>query len=82
VPLRASLERFDLTFSLDGVSHTVQAWSDMTALEVVRGVAGRAAFRSQCEMGLCGTCETPVNGVVTRLCSLPARSLQGTRVRL
>jgi aerobic-type carbon monoxide dehydrogenase small subunit (CoxS/CutS family) len=82
VILRPRLTQSPVTFKIDGVEHTVDAWSDMSALEVVREAVGRAVAPSKCEAGLCGTCESLINGDVVRICSVSARRLDGTTVVL
>ena len=66
-----------VTFTLAGVSHTVQTWTDYSALATIRMVTGRKRLASKCEMGLCGTCEALVDGVTRRLCSLPPSAIDG-----
>ncbi len=78
--LSPRLAQLTITFTIDGAPHTVAAWSDMTALEVVRAAIGRAGLPSKCEAGICGTCESRVDGVATRLCSVPGRVIDGTTV--
>ncbi len=80
--LKRRLTSFPITFSLDGVEHTVEAWSDMSALEAVRIVTGRAGVPSRCESGICGTCESLVDGVPFRLCAAGATRIDGTTIVL
>jgi aerobic-type carbon monoxide dehydrogenase small subunit (CoxS/CutS family) len=77
---RPHLREIPITFTLDGVEHSMTAWSDMAALEALRLVTNRARFRSKCEMGLCATCEVEVDGVVVRVCAISAEKLNGTAV--
>jgi isoquinoline 1-oxidoreductase subunit alpha len=78
--LRPNLREFRISFTIDGEPVDMTAWSDMAALEALRVATNRTQFRSKCEMGLCGTCEVHVDGVVTRVCSLPSERLNGTEV--
>ena len=66
-----------MTVSIDGVEHTVDVWSDESALRVLQGLLGRPRIPSRCEQGLCGTCECVVDGQPARLCLLPAPRLDG-----
>lgn len=79
--LTPRLSQFDITFTLEGSDHTVQVWSDMSALEALRLATDREAFASKCESGICGRCEVLVNDTVTRVCSVSARRLDGMPVR-
>jgi aerobic-type carbon monoxide dehydrogenase small subunit (CoxS/CutS family) len=76
--LRPRLEELTLRVRVDGVTHTVTAWSDMSALEALRTVLPSAP--SKCEAGICGTCAVLLDGVVERVCSLPAHRLDGASV--
>jgi ferredoxin len=78
--LRPRLREIPITFILDGVEHSMTAWSDMSALEALRLATNRARFHSKCEMGVCGTCEVHVNGAQVRVCALSAEKLDGTTV--
>ena len=77
MPLRPHLTQAATTFTIDGAEHTVDAWSDVTALEVARLAVGRGELPSRCESGICGTCEVLVDAVPTRLCSIPGRRIAG-----
>jgi aerobic-type carbon monoxide dehydrogenase small subunit (CoxS/CutS family) len=73
VPLRPRIEELELHARVDDVDHVVHAWTDMSALQALREVHPDAP--SQCESGLCGTCEVLLDGVPTRICSVPSRRL-------
>jgi aerobic-type carbon monoxide dehydrogenase small subunit (CoxS/CutS family) len=78
VALRPRLEELAVGVRVDGVDHVVTTWSDMSALEALRLV--HPAAPSRCESGICGTCEVLLDGAVARICSLPARRLDGADV--
>jgi aerobic-type carbon monoxide dehydrogenase small subunit (CoxS/CutS family) len=80
--LRPKLSQVPVTFTVAGTEHCVEAWSDMTALEVVRLVVGRDGAPSRCEAGICGTCESLVDGVVVRLCATGVGRIEGTTISL
>jgi aerobic-type carbon monoxide dehydrogenase small subunit (CoxS/CutS family) len=69
-----------ISFTLDGETHTVQTWTDYSALATIRLVTGRKRMASKCEMGLCGTCEALVDGETRRLCSLPPTAIDGATI--
>jgi aerobic-type carbon monoxide dehydrogenase small subunit (CoxS/CutS family) len=77
MPLRPRIEELELRVRVDGVDRVVTAWSDMSALQVLRERLGHREAPSRCEAGLCGACEVRLDGTVTRICSLPARRLDG-----
>ena len=60
-------------------SRTVQAMPGQRMKDVVR--AARAPIKFNCEDGQCGTCESKVDGRVTRVCvaKIPARGCTITR---
>jgi aerobic-type carbon monoxide dehydrogenase small subunit (CoxS/CutS family) len=78
--LRPRLREIPITFTLDGIEHSMTAWSDMAALEALRIATNRERFRSKCEMGVCGTCEVQVDGAVARVCAFAAEKLDGASV--
>src|SRR3954447_24946964 len=70
----------DVTFEIDGRQFSVATWSDVSALFAIRFLAKYDRPRRGCEAGLCGTCESLVDGVPTRLCLLPSTSLDGVSI--
>jgi aerobic-type carbon monoxide dehydrogenase small subunit (CoxS/CutS family) len=78
--LSPRVAQLTISFTMDDRTHAVTAWSDMTALEVVRAAVGRGGLPSRCEAGICGTCESRVDGIATRLCSVPGRVIDGTTI--
>jgi aerobic-type carbon monoxide dehydrogenase small subunit (CoxS/CutS family) len=80
--LRPKLTQSTVTFTVDDVVYTVEAWSDMTALEVVRLAVGRSGVPSRCESGICGTCESSVNDQPVRLCATGAGRIEGATISL
>jgi carbon-monoxide dehydrogenase small subunit len=69
-----------VSFTLDGRTQTLEAWSDDSALQALHGRFGRTELPSRCEQGLCGTCELLVDGQPTRICLLPAARLDGVTI--
>jgi aerobic-type carbon monoxide dehydrogenase small subunit (CoxS/CutS family) len=80
--LRPKLVQVPVTFTVAGIEHSVEAWSDMTALEVVRLAVGRSGAPSRCEAGICGTCESLVDGVAVRLCATGIGRIDGSTITL
>jgi len=66
-----------VTVTVDSEHHTIEAWSDESALRALQARFGRPRVPSSCEQGLCGTCETIVDGQPTRLCLIAAPRLDG-----
>ena len=66
-----------MTFTLNGQRHSFATWSDVSALWAIRFLAKSDVPKRGCEMGECGTCESLVDGVATRLCLMPSTSLDG-----
>ncbi len=80
--LRPAIHEFAVSFTVDGIDYSVSAWTDMTALQVVRDVARHPGTRWRCEAGICGSCEALLNDVPTRLCSVGSKRLVGARIEL
>jgi carbon-monoxide dehydrogenase small subunit len=75
--LRPRIEEVTVRFTVDGEEHAVAVYSDESALRALQQRFGRPRFPSSCEQGLCGTCETVVDGRPTRLCLIAAARLDG-----
>lgn len=71
------LTAMKVTFTVDGEEFCVDAWPDLSALRTIRDVAGHPRPRRGCEMGLCGSCESKVDGVERRLCQMASMALDG-----
>jgi aerobic-type carbon monoxide dehydrogenase small subunit (CoxS/CutS family) len=74
-----AIER-DVTFEIDGRHFSFATWSDVSALFAIRFLAKYDRPRRGCESGLCGTCESLVDGEPTRLCLMPSTSLDGVSI--
>jgi aerobic-type carbon monoxide dehydrogenase small subunit (CoxS/CutS family) len=79
---RPGIREIDLSFEVDGTAYSVRAWTDMSALQVVRDVAQHPGTRWRCEAGLCGSCEVLFDGRSTRLCSVSSRRLADATIVL
>lgn len=78
--LTAVADVLKVTFTVDGVEFCVDAWPDLSALRTIRDIARHARPRRGCEMGLCGSCESKVDGIEARLCQMTSASLDGVVV--
>lgn len=78
-PVAKAFER-DVSFEIDGLQFTFATWSDVSALFAIRFLAKHDRPRRGCESGLCGTCESLVDGQPTRLCLLASTSLDGVSI--
>ncbi len=65
---------------VDGVSYTITADPTMAALKAIREVAAHTRPKRGCQEGICGKCESTVDGVETRLCITPIGTLEGATV--
>lgn len=70
----------EVSFEIDGLQFSFATWSDVSALFAIRFLAKHARPRRGCESGLCGTCESLVDGQPTRLCLMPSTSLDGVSI--
>ena len=78
-PPKGGLSTQKKTVAVKIGSRTVQAMPGQRMKDVVR--AARAPIKFNCEDGQCGTCESKVDGRVTRVCvaKIPARGCTITR---
>ena len=70
----------NITFTLNGTSHTVDVVPEMPLLWVLRDVIGLTGTKFGCGMALCGACTVHLDGQSVRSCSTPIRSVAGKRV--
>jgi aerobic-type carbon monoxide dehydrogenase small subunit (CoxS/CutS family) len=70
----------EVTFEIDGLDFSFATWSDVSALFAIRFLAKHDRPKRGCESGLCGTCESLVDGVPTRLCLVASTSLDGVSI--
>jgi xanthine dehydrogenase YagT iron-sulfur-binding subunit len=70
----------EVTLTVDGHERTATAWSDLSALLFIRLTLRHPTPRRGCEAGTCGSCESMVNGTVTRLCQTLSTDLDGATV--
>lgn len=70
----------EVTFEIDERQFSFATWSDISALFAIRFLAKYDRPRRGCEAGICGTCESLVDGEPTRLCQLPSTALDGVSI--
>ena len=61
--------------TVDGIEYSIVADPTMAALKAIREIAEHVRPRRGCQEGICGKCESKVNGVETRLCITPIGTL-------
>ena len=79
MPVTKAVER-EVTFEIDGRTFSFATWSDVSALFAIRFLGKYDRPRRGCEAGLCGTCESLVDGKPTRLCQMVSTSLDGVTI--
>jgi aerobic-type carbon monoxide dehydrogenase small subunit (CoxS/CutS family) len=70
----------NVTLTVDEVVYTITADPTMAALKAIREVAEHTRPKRGCQEGICGKCESKVNGEDTRLCITPIGTLEGAVV--
>jgi hypothetical protein len=65
------------TLTVDGVEYSIFADPTMASLKAIREIAEHVRPRRGCQEGICGKCESKVNGEETRLCITPIGTLAG-----
>jgi hypothetical protein len=66
--------------TVDDVEYSIVADPTMAALKAIREIAEHVRPRRGCQEGICGKCESKVNGLETRLCITPIGTLSGAVV--
>jgi aerobic-type carbon monoxide dehydrogenase small subunit (CoxS/CutS family) len=66
--------------TVDGVEYSIFSDPTMAALKAIREIAEHVRPRRGCQEGICGKCESKVNGEATRLCITPIGALMGAVV--
>lgn len=70
-----------VTLTVDDIVYTIAADPTMAALKAIREIAEHARPRRGCQEGLCGKCESLVNGSETRLCITAIGTLEGAVIK-
>ena len=64
-------------FTADGVEFDLFVPNDMSVLQILRDIAVHPRPAWRCEMGVCGSCESVMNGETVRLCTFGPKRLDG-----
>ncbi len=65
------------TLTVDGTAYTIVVDPSMAGLKALREYAAHERPKRGCQEGICGKCESVVNGTPTRLCITPIGELDG-----
>lgn len=68
------------TLIVDRIYYEIVADPTMAALKAIREIAEHLRPPRGCQEGICGKCESKVNGLDTRLCVTPIGTLDGAVV--
>jgi isoquinoline 1-oxidoreductase alpha subunit len=71
---------FRMNLKVNGMDRSYDSDLDMPLLWYLRDDLRLTGTRFGCGAGLCGACTVHVNGVATRACQTPMRTLQGKAV--
>jgi aerobic-type carbon monoxide dehydrogenase small subunit (CoxS/CutS family) len=66
--------------TVDGTPYELVVDPTMAALKAIREFGGHERPRRGCQEGICGKCESVVDGVETRLCITAIGALEGASV--
>jgi aerobic-type carbon monoxide dehydrogenase small subunit (CoxS/CutS family) len=67
----------NITLTVDTVEYTVHVDPTMASLKAIREYAEHVRPKRGCQEGICGKCESDVNGEKARLCITPIGTLEG-----
>jgi isoquinoline 1-oxidoreductase alpha subunit len=68
------------TFKVNGVARSFAGDPEMTLLWYLRDALQLTGTKYGCGKGLCGACTVLIDGVATRSCIMPVKSLAGKKV--
>jgi isoquinoline 1-oxidoreductase alpha subunit len=70
----------EVTLSINGVDHTLDAPPDMPLLWALRDILNLTGTKYSCGIGICGTCTVLINGMPMRSCVMPAAAAVGAQI--
>ena len=70
----------EVTLSINGVDHTLDAPPDMPLLWALRDILNLTGTKYGCGIGSCGTCTVLINGMPMRACVMPAVGAAGAEI--
>jgi hypothetical protein len=65
---------------VDGTRYRITCDPTMAALKAIREIAEHVRPRRGCQEGICGKCESIVDGAERRLCITPIGTLEGATI--
>ena len=68
------------TVTVDGTCYRITCDPTMAALKAIREIAEHVRPRRGCQEGICGKCESIVDGAERRLCITPIGTLEGATI--
>jgi hypothetical protein len=68
------------TVTVDGTRYRITCDPTMAALKAIREIAAHVRPRRGCQEGICGKCESIVDGAKRRLCITPIGTLEGATI--
>jgi len=71
----------EITFKVNGATHTLDADPEMPLLWALRDLMGLKGAKYGCGIGACGTCTVHVNGRAMRSCVVPLKAVAGDEIR-
>jgi aerobic-type carbon monoxide dehydrogenase small subunit (CoxS/CutS family) len=70
----------DVTFKVNGQTHTVDVDPDTPLLWVLRDTLGLTGTKYSCGIGVCGACAVHLDGEVVRSCVTPVSDAAGREI--
>ena len=68
------------TLTVDGTRYAIACDPTMAALKAIREIAEHVRPRRGCQEGICGKCESMIDGTEARLCITPIGTLEGATI--
>ncbi|HKX29592.1 MAG TPA: (2Fe-2S)-binding protein [Blastocatellia bacterium] len=72
--------KITITFTVNGTSRTVRAWSMARLLDVLREELRLTGTKEGCGEGECGACSVLIDGRLINSCLVPAAQVSGARI--
>ncbi|HEX8472552.1 MAG TPA: (2Fe-2S)-binding protein [Pyrinomonadaceae bacterium] len=70
-----------VTCTVNGVAHTVEAYSMMRLLDVLREDLRLTGTKEGCGEGECGACSVMLNGELVNSCLIPIAQVEGANIK-
>src|SRR6185295_13096819 len=69
-----------ITMTVNGARHTVETWTMMRLLDVLREELGLTGTKEGCGEGECGACSVMIDGKLVNSCLVPAIQAEGAEI--